>query len=186
MENAHVFSIFMSDNHWRLMNSSECVYCVCVRGPFVFFALYAHCIYRFKWPLEKRSFVCNAATAAVAATTREYRWTLCNVFVYKGETEIHTMCGFCAILSIHSVSFSRSVWMFIVTLQTVKQKPSKLPRRRLRQGEKKHEREREILSSATSTNAISHNRIMVAATATTTWMDWCVCVCARFLCTLEC
>ena len=26
---------------------------LCKSGPFVFFALYARCIYRFKWPLEK-------------------------------------------------------------------------------------------------------------------------------------
>lgn len=56
---------FMLDNHWRLM-MRECV-CVCKCGPFVFFALCARCIYRFKWPLEKEPFICITATTTTTA-----------------------------------------------------------------------------------------------------------------------
>lgn len=55
---------------------------ICKSGPFVFIALYAHCIYRFKWPLEKEPFICITATTTTTAAVVNIDE---HEFVYEGK-----------------------------------------------------------------------------------------------------
>lgn len=133
--------------------------CVCVHkcGPFVFFALCARCIYRFKWPLEKEPFICIAAattTTAAAATA-----VVVNIdehgIVYEGE-KIPQFSWAAFFLCVLIVTHSRFV-------KTVKQRPSKVPRQR-----GKNTAATVIIGQHQLAMQFLHNRIMVAA------MVWCV------------
>lgn len=135
MENAHVFSIFISDNHWKADDR------ICKSGPFVFFVCTLH--------------------LSIQMAFRKSR-----LYAMQRQCQSRISMNFALDLFMRVKRYHNSVRllfflfirMFIVTHSHCeewwKQKPSKVPRRRVKESWKK-------LSSATSTNATSHNGIMV-------------------------